>query len=172
MARRSSRWSAPRDRGEAADQLKERIYVSFTALAILVATGAHGEVDALAALITLLLTVVGTLLAIFVADLVSHVAIHERLMSADELRRALRVSFGAIGAVTLPIVFLAISATGRWGAASALRTSTITLVVTLVVIGWVAIRRTRLTWWRRLIALGAAGLLGLAVIAIELLAHR
>jgi hypothetical protein len=171
VPRRSPRWSTPHDREEHADQLKERIYVSFTALVVLVASAVHGEVDAVDALVTLLLTVLGTLLAIFVADLVSHTAVHERLMSAAELGRAVRVSFGALGAVTLPVIFLAIAASGRWQPETAIRASTIALVVSLVVIGRVAIRRANLTWWRQLVALGAAGALGLAVVAIELLAH-
>jgi hypothetical protein len=33
------------------------------------------------------------------------------------------------------------------------------------------VRRAKLTWWQRLIALGAEFLLGLAVVALELLAH-
>jgi hypothetical protein len=45
------------------------------------------------------------------------------------------------------------------------------LVVSLVLIGWLGLRRTRIVWWQKLLALvmlaGASSL----VIAIKLLAH-
>ena len=63
----------------------------------------HAE-SAARATVTLLIAVVGTLLAVFVADIVSHLAVHAALPTSRELRHMLRVSFGSLGALALPFV--------------------------------------------------------------------
>lgn len=154
------------------DALKERVYVTFTGLAVLLALRGHSEglrVGEAAA--TLAITVVGTLLAVFVADLVSHLAVHAAFPTRAELAHMAAVSFGAFSVVVLPMVFLGLAALGRWRLEAALRASTIALVASLVVIGYLAVRRVPMAWWKRLIALGAEFALGLAVIGLELLAH-
>jgi hypothetical protein len=112
----------------------------------------------------------GTLLAVFVADVVSHIAVHAALPTSPELRHMVRVSFGAVGAVVLPFVFLA-AAAGGWELEKALRASSIALVASLVVIAYVAVRRVQLPLWQRLLVLLAEFALGLLVLALELLAH-
>lgn len=154
-----------------ADQLKERIYLTFAALAVVLALGSHSEEDAVAALTTLVVTVLGTLLAIFLADILSHLVVHERMLTASEFRHATLSSFGALGAVTLPFAFLVVAAFGLWSTMAALRASAIALLVALVVIGFAAARRTRLRRWQRLLFLGAEAVLGLVVIGLQLLAH-
>ncbi|MCX6501336.1 MAG: hypothetical protein NT132_02850 [Microbacterium sp.] len=154
-----------------AERLKERIYLTFTALAVLLALGAHGHVSAGEALRTLAVTVLGMLLAILVADVVSHMVVHERAMVPAEYRHALATSFGALGALVIPFVFLTLSAFGLWQIEGALRGAVVALVVALIVIGLSAIRRLRLRWWQRLIALGAEAVVGIAVIGLQILAH-
>jgi hypothetical protein len=158
-------------RQERADRLKERIYLSFAALAVVLALGSHPPDSAVQALATLIVTLLGTLLAVFTADVISHLVVHERGMTRREMRHALGSSFGALGAVTLPIVFLALSALGVWSVTAALLASTIALIVGLVVIGFLAVRRVPLRWWQRLLALGGEAVLGLAVVALQFLAH-
>lgn len=154
-----------------AERLKERIYLTFTALAVIVALRGHGEIEPTEALITLALTIGGTLLAILVADVISHLAIHRRLMTAQEARHAFTVSFGALGALALPIVFIGLAVADIWPIDRALRASTTALLAALIVIGYLAIRRVPLTWWQRLIALTATAVLGGLVILLETLAH-
>jgi hypothetical protein len=152
-----------------AEALKERVYLTFTALAVVLALRAHTESVAEAAL-TLLIAVLGTLLAVFLADVVSHIAVHAVLPTRHQLTHMLRISLGAIGAVVLPFVFLAIAARG-WELDKALRASGIALVASLIVIAYVAVRRVRLPLWQRLLVLVAEFALGLLVLALELLAH-
>lgn len=83
----------------------------------------------------------------------------------------MRVSFGAIGAVVLPIIFLAVSALGGWSVKVGLRAAAIALVVGLVVVTRIAIRRVKLPVWMKLMVLSATALLGIVVIGLELLAH-
>lgn len=157
---------------ERAELLKERIYISFTSLAVLLAMGSHSDtLEPSEALTTLLITIAGTLLAVFLADVIAGIAIHERLPTAAEIRHKMRVSFGAIGAVVLPIIFLAVSAFGGWSVQASLRAAAIALVVGLVVVTRIAIKRVKLPAWMKLLVLSATALLGVVVIGLELLAH-
>jgi hypothetical protein len=156
-----------------AEALKERVYVTFTSLAVVLAMQSHsGEhLSAAQAASTLAITVVGTVLAVFVADVVSHLAVHAAVPTGAHLRRMAGVSFGAFGAVVLPLVFIAFAALDIWGVDAALRASTIALTVTLIAIGFLAVRRVRMAWWQKLIALGAEFAVGAAVVGLELVAH-
>ena len=155
---------------ERAERLKERVYITFTALAVVLALQSHAE-SAGRAMATLLIVVLGTLLAVFVADVVSHLAVHAALPTGPELRHMVRVSFGSLGALGLPFVFLGLAITDTMALETALWASAAALVASLVVIGYLAVRRVRLTWPQRLVVLLAEFLLGCAVIALELLAH-
>lgn len=156
--------------GQRADILKERIYITFTALAVVLALRAHA-VSAGEAALSLAVVVLGTVLAVLVADVVSHIAVHESLPLRAELRHMARVSFGALGALVLPAVFIGLAVADVWKIETALRASSIALVAALAAIGYLAVRRVRLPTWQRAIVLSAEVVLGLIVIGLELLAH-
>jgi hypothetical protein len=161
---------APEHRAEA---LKERVYVTFTSLAVVLAMQSHSTdgLSAGEAASTLSITVIGTLLAVFVADVVSHLAVHATVPTAAEIRRMAAVSFGAFATVVLPLIFIGFAALDAWSVDAALRASTIALTVSLIAIGFLAVRRVKLAWWQRLIVLGAEFAVGAAVVGLELLAH-
>ncbi|WP_116952897.1 hypothetical protein [Jiangella endophytica] len=157
--------------GQRADILKERIYITFTALAVVLALRAHA-VSAGEAAVSLAVVVLGTVLAVFVADVVSHIAVHEALPPGAELRHMARVSLGALGALVLPGVFIGLAVADVWEIETALRAASIALVAALAAIGYLAVRRVRLPTWQRVIVLFAEVALGLLVIGLELLAHN
>ena len=159
------------ERAARAAHLKERIYLTFAALAVVITLSSHGHATAGQSATTLIVTVLGTLLAVFTADLVSHLVVHGCLFTRAELRHAVGSSFGALSTVVLPFIFLGVAALEVWSTEAALRASAIALLASLIVIGWVAVRRIPLTWFQRLIALGAEAALGLAVIGLQVLAH-
>jgi hypothetical protein len=114
----------PTDAGYRADALKERVYVTFTALAVVLAMQTHAEgLTAGEAAKTIAITVIGTLLAVFVADLVAHLAVHTVLPTRPELRRMMRVSFGAFAVAVLPLLFIGFAALGSWQIGAALQAS-------------------------------------------------
>lgn len=156
---------------ERAERLKERVYVTFAALAVVLTLRSHGDVSAGVAATTLLITVGGTVLAVFLADVVAHLAVHAALPTVAELRHMVRVCTGALGVMVLPMVFIGIAATGTWRVDGALRASTIALVASLGVVGWLAVRRVTLPRWQKVVVLLAEVALGIAVVALELLAH-
>ena len=161
---------SPEHRAEA---LKERVYVTFTSLAVVLAMRSHSTdgLGAGEAAATLSITVIGTLLAVFVADVVSHLAVHASVPTAAEIRRMAAVSFGAFATVVLPLIFIGFAALDTWSIDAALLASTIALTVSLIAIGFLAVRRVKLPRWQRLIALGAEFAVGAAVVGLELLAH-
>lgn len=157
---------------ERAERLKERVYITFTALAVVLALRSHAESTTPGeAVVTLLIAVSGTLLAVLVADFVSHLAAHQAMPTRAELRHMIVVSVGAFGVLPVPLLLLGLAAADAWSLDRALRAATIALVASLVVIGYLAVRRVRMPVWQRVVVLGAEALLGVAVIGLELLAH-
>lgn len=155
-----------------ADRLKERVYVTFAALAVVLAL--RGHVEGLMpgrAATTLVITVGGTLLAVFLADLVSHVVVHNHLPTRAESRHMVGVVSSAGGVVVLPLVFLGAAASGAWTTAGALTASTSALVASLGLVGYVAVRRAAIPTWQKWLLLLAEVVLGVVVVGLEVLAH-
>ena len=158
-----------RQRSEA---LKERVYVTFTALAVTIAFERDAEHATIGgAALTLLLTVVGTLLAVFVADVTAHMVRDSSLPSRTELAHFAYVSFGSLGVLLVPMAILGLSALGAIGLAGALRIIAVALVATLIVVTLFAVRRLRVKPWLKILVLAIMAALGLAVLAIELAVH-
>jgi hypothetical protein len=108
---------------------------------------------------------------VFTADFVSHLVVHALMPTRRELRHMLRVSLGAFGAVILPMVFIGLAGAEVWTLAQALRASTIALLVTLGAIGFLAVRRVRMSAGKKLMVLVAEVALGVLVVSLELLVH-
>lgn len=156
-----------------ASALKERIYVAFTALAVVIALRAHDQhPSASIALGTLAITVVATICAVYVADLLSHMIIHAHLPTPTDHRQMITGTLGA-GAVAIPpLVCLALSAIGIYDAAAGLLSAMLVIIVTLTAIGLLAARRLSVPRAQRIAILAAESFLALVVIALELLSHR
>jgi hypothetical protein len=156
-----------------AERLKERVYISFTSLAVVLALQSHAdETTPAAAAATLSIVVVGSLLGIFVADLLSHLTVHAQAPTREELRHMVGVSVEALGVLVTPLLLLAAAGLGLWSTAVALRWAIVVLAVTLFVIGYLAIRQLKLPFRHKAVILLAEVLLGLLVIGLELLAHN
>lgn len=155
---------------EKADRLKERVYVTFTALAVLIALASEAEEPGAAALV-LVVTTAGILLAGLAADVISHITSHNSLPSPRELRHMLTVTLSAFGAIVLPLIFLGLAALDVMRLDAALRTGQIVLAISLGVFALAALRKVRLSLWRRLLLAGMLSAVGVAAIALEYLAH-
>jgi hypothetical protein len=150
---------------------KERVYATFTGLAIVLVVGVSAHPTAEAALVALLLGVAGITAAGFVSDIIAHLAVHENLPDKDEWMLLLRVAGGGLSTLVAPAVFLVLAIVDVMHDDTALRVATIIYVVTLAVIGLLVVRRSRLTWWQQLLVLAVLVALGLVVIGIQALAH-
>jgi hypothetical protein len=159
-------------REQRGEQLKERVYITFTALAVVLALRAdvHHETAGGAAG-TLAVAVVGTLLAVFVADYISHITVHEALPTKDELLHMVVVVLGAAETLVIPIIIIGLAALHVLTLEVALTVCMVVLIVTLVAVGFLAVRRLKLPLLQRLLVLLAEAVLSLLVVGLELLAH-
>ena len=162
----------PPNAQQRSEALKERIYVTSTALAVTIAYERgvdHATVKGAA--LTLLLTVLGTIMAVFVADLITHMMRDSTLPSGRQLAHLGYVSFGSSGVLVVPMGILGISAAGVIEVDTALRAISATLAVTLVVVTLLAVRRLQVGPGRKALALAATAALGLGALVVELAVH-
>ena len=132
------------DEQQRSEVLKERVYVTFTALAVIIAYERDAEhASVKGAALTLSLTVLGTLLAVFVADVIAPMVRHGALPSRPQLAHLLYVSLGSLAVLVVPLAILGLSATDVVDLSSALRAIAVALVVSLVVATLFAVRRLR-----------------------------
>jgi hypothetical protein len=157
---------------QTAEALKERVYATFTGLAIVLVQLDNVEhITALRATLTLLVGIVAIAAAGFVAEMVAHLVVHAAFPDHQELGRMARVSGSAVASASIPLVLLILAAVGFLELERALRAASMLYTVTLGLVGFIAVRRTRVAVWQQLIALGALGALGVAVVALQQLAH-
>ncbi|WP_203581423.1 hypothetical protein [Microbacterium hibisci] len=177
MSRRTDRAREHLERAEGGGEravvayFKERVYATFTGLAIVlvVASSEHAEADH--AFWALILGVVGITAAGFVSDVVSHLAVHRTFPGRADLIISTRIAGGALGTLLTPGVLLLLALLDVLPLDAALRASSIVYIATLAVIGWFAVRRSDLAWWKQVIALAILVALGLLVVGLQTLAH-
>lgn len=153
------------------EALKERIYITSTALAVTIAYERDAHPTTRGAALTLLATVLGTLLAVFVADVVAHMVKDNALPTRKQLAHLGYVSLGSSGVVLVPLAILGISAAGWIGVATALRAIATALALTLIAVTLLAVWTTRLEPWLKALAVAIIAGLGLAALAMELAVH-
>lgn len=164
--------ATPDERRQAGDRLRERIYATFTALAILMALYAHGDaLEPLDVLLTLVISVCGVLLAGLASDLVSHMIVHNNLPSGLEFRHMVAVASRALSVLGVPTVMLLLAAADVVTVRTSMLVSVIALIVSLAVIAQLAVKRTTLTTGKRILVLAGIVALGIVVVALEQLAH-
>jgi hypothetical protein len=163
-------WLVGQSKDVVAQALKVRVYATFTGLAIVLVLRSH-ESTPQAATFSLVIGVLGITVAGFAAEVIAHLAAHASLPDRRELGRMFRVASGAFASVGVPVVLLLLSWPDWITLTGALQAATWVYLATLALIGWAAVRRTDLSWWKQSLALGALVLLGGIVIVLQLLAH-
>jgi hypothetical protein len=151
--------------------LKERIYATFTGLAILAALAAAGHADAWDAFLTVLVGVFGISAAGFLAEIVAHQVGHQRLPSPGEVGTMAKIALTALGSASAPLVVLALSGIGLFGVELALRISMGVYAATLVIIFLIASRQSGLKVLQRIVSSAMFVGLALLVVAVLLVAH-
>lgn len=150
---------------------KERIYATFTGLAIILVVDADEHADIPQAIAALLFGVVGITAAGFISDVISHLAVHRNLPSRRELLLFLRIAWGGLGTVVLPTVLLVLAGMEILPVNVGVDAALGVYVVTLAVIGWLAVRRSLLSWWQQGLALLTLVAFGVVVLALQGIAH-
>ena len=156
---------------ESTRALKERIYATFTGLAILGALFTNGHSTAPEALLSVAVGVFGISAAGFLAEVVAHLVAYQALPSSAEVRTMGRIALTALGSASLPLLVLALSWAGLLSLEVALWIGMGIYTATLVAVMLLAAHNSGLTPVQRLVS--SAMLIGLAlfVVAVLLLAH-
>ena len=166
-----TRRQALADPATAAAALRERIYATITGLVSVITLVGYAETTtALSAASSITLTMGALWVASFVADLVSHTHVHGE-PRRWELRRMALVAGQILETALLPVVVVALAATGIWTVRTGLVIAAAVLVVAQGVLTVVAVRRTVLTRGRRFLIVAAEILLCLLVIGPTLVPH-
>ena len=150
---------------------KERVYATFTGLAIVLVVSVSDHPSSATALVSLLLGVVGIIAAGFVSDVIAHLAVHQGLPNRIEWGLLVRIAGGGLSTLVAPGIVLGLAVVGVFSDAGALDAARWIYIVTLAVIGWLVVRRARLTWWKQAIVLAVLVVFGLGVIWVQSLAH-
>lgn len=168
----SDEWRGTLTEPEQAAILKERVYATFTGLAILLPLAGHAEeLGAGTVAAALFIGVLGIALAGFLSDVIAHLSVHKNLPSRRELTLLIWVAIKAMGTVLVPLILLGLAGLDVMRVEAGVRASVWVLIVTLGVIGYFAVRRSGLPWWKQVLVLLAEVALGGIVVGLELLAH-
>jgi hypothetical protein len=166
------RFAAAPPADERASALKERIYASFTGLAIVVVIGMEpGHSSAVDALVTLAVGIVGIASAGFVADIIAHQVTHAAAPTRREIGVMARIAGGALASASVPLLALGSACFGWISLETAVLIGTVLYVVTLALIALLAVARTQLRFTQKLFSLLIMVGFCAVVVAVLLIAH-
>lgn len=153
--------------------LRERLYGAISCLATLAVLSRHAyaDTDAWELVLDVALASGGLWAASLLADWVSHLAVHGQGPRGSDALGVFRASGQILAAATAPVLVLVAAGLGWLGTDVALDIAQWLLVAGLGLIALLALRRTKLVWWQRLLTIGVLAGLGVMVIAIKTLAH-
>ncbi len=151
--------------------LKERIYATFTGLAILSAVMVTGHATAWEVFFTVLIGVFGISAAGFLAEIVAHQVSYKRMPQAAEVTVMARIALSALGSASAPLIVLAASGLGLFDVDIALRLGMALYAAVLVAIFLVASHRSGLRPLQKLISSAMLAGIALLIVAVLSLAH-
>lgn len=156
----------------AAEHLRERVYGTVAVLASLVTLVDPGhDGTALSAAVAVAVTVVSLWLASLFADVTSHLATHGTPPPSVLLRSLLSSRSEILATAVTPLLLLGAAGLGWWELGTALAWAAAAQVLTLAVVGLLAVRRARISWPAKVLVVAAEVGLGLLVVGVKLLAH-
>lgn len=160
------------DRAEAGPKLRERVYITFTGIAVLLTFSAHpGEAEAWTITLALVIGVLGAVPAGFAADVISALAVDGTFPRGSRMAHVLGVSATGLSTAVVPVLFLVAAGIGLIEVATALLFAVGTMALGLAVVAYAAVARAELPWWAKLAVFVGELLLVGVVIAVKLLAH-
>ncbi|WP_341267415.1 hypothetical protein [Gordonia malaquae] len=153
--------------------LKERVYVAFTGLAIVVAlyTGDVHHRTPGQSFATLMLGVLGVTSAAFASDVITHLAVHKHFPDVRTLGVIARTTLGALSSLVLPALLILAAAWDAIEIETALLVAGGIYVAELALIVWLSVRSAAISWQQRAAAMLILVGIGVAVLAIQVLAH-
>jgi hypothetical protein len=153
--------------------LRERLYGAISCLATLAVLARYTTEDtsAWARMLDVAVATGGLWAASLLADWVAHLGVYSTAPRGRELVRILQSSAQILQAAFLPLVILAVAGIAGLSTYTATWIAMWVLVAELGVIALLAVRRTRLTWWRQALVVALLVGVGVLVLGIKILAH-
>lgn len=160
------------NREVAASALRERIYGSIACLStLLVLTGYSPLEHPWEKLLDVLIATGGLYTASVLSEFVAHLGVHGLTPDRKEIRHILFVSGQIMAASTVPLILLGLSGFGAIALHGAVWAGVWTLIAEMGVFALLAVRKTSLTWWRRVVLVLSIVGLGLVVVFLKTIAH-
>lgn len=129
---------------------KERVYATFTGLAVVLVAASAEHVPASTVLVALIVSISGISVAGFAADFIATVASTGSAPDGSEMRNLLRLVGNALGTAVPPVLVL-LAAVADWiTTPTALLVAQVLYISTLALIGWVVVGRSNLQAGRSL----------------------
>jgi len=153
--------------------LRERLYGAISCLATLAVLARYTTEDtsAWARMLDVAVATGGLWAASLLADWLAHLGVYSTAPRGRELLHILQSSGQILEAAFIPLVILAVAGIGGLSTYTATWIAMWVLVAELGVIALLAVRRTRLAWWRQALVIALLVGVGLLVLAIKILAH-
>ena len=166
-------WSDDLPPGTVGAILRERLYGTIACLSTLLVLTQHvdGETSPGYALLDVAIATGGLFGASLFAEFIAHLGVHGERLHRGDWRILLGTSGQIVQAALVPILLLAVSALGWWHSHTAVWTSIWVLVAQMGVFSFLAVRRTGLSWWGRILLIAAIVVFGVLVIGVKTLAH-
>jgi hypothetical protein len=157
---------------ELVSALSERVYVTFTGLAVLLAFGAEvADASAWKVATALLIGIVGAAFAGFVSNVISRLAVTGHMPERRVMLHFVATSVGAVLTAVIPLIVLALAGFKIISLELAVRLSAGVLALSLGGIAYLAVRRSSLKLSQKIAVFAAELVFAVAVIAVELSAH-
>lgn len=125
-----------------AENMKERVYATITLIAVITALWQVSELHTFKGVLA---SIGGTVIALWLATLVSarvsHHAIYGKSMDSSELRRLIFTSSGVFAPAIVPVILVLLSGIGLINIKSALFDGVLVLLASLFLLSFVASRR-------------------------------
>ena len=153
--------------------LRERLYGAISCLATLAVLARYttGETSGWARVLDVAVATGGLWAASLLADWVAHLGVYGSAPRGRDALRIVRSSGQILEAALLPIVILAIAGFDLLDTDTATWIAAWLLVGELGVIALLAVRRTQLPWWQKLLTICGLVGVGVVVLGIKILAH-
>jgi len=151
--------------------LRERLYITFTSIAVIIVILRHEHVSPAQAALTLLVAVLGTVTAGFLSEVISYNLVRHRPAVAQEWRHLFQIAWGGLVVIVLPLILILCAQLGWIPLEGALRGSLLVLVTSLAAFGLLAFRPMHVPTWRKAVGLASLVAGAFLVIGLELLAH-
>ena len=153
--------------------LRERLYGAISCLATLAVLARYTTEDtsAWARVLDVAVATGGLWAASLLADWVAHLGVYGSAPRGRAALRMLRTSGQILEAAFAPLVVLVVAGIGLLSTYTAMWIAMWILVGELGVIAFLAVRRTELRWWQRLLTVATLVGVGAFVVGIKMLAH-